>query len=160
MEAEITKAQIVKIKIAQKQLGIDEETKLEQYAFYKVNSCTQLNYEQAEGLLESYKRAGFKVVAKDKGENNNPNGWGSAKYKDLDKRGNLYARSSMLRKIEALWKDVSRTKTDESLRVFIKNKTGIDHITFLDHHDAGIIITALEQMKTRNQKQKDAQRTK
>lgn len=142
-----TRNQIVKIKIAQKQLSIDNETKLQQYAHYGVTSCTQLTEEQADSLIEAYKKAGFKVVSKK--QNENPN-WGKMKYRDLDKRGFSYAKSSKLRMIEALWQDVSYTKTDESLRTFIKNKVGVDHITFLEDSDANKIITALNSMKSKS----------
>jgi phage gp16-like protein len=145
--------QIIKIKIAQKQLNIDEDTKLQQYASYGVTSCKELSEEQADSLIEAYIRAGFKVVSKK--QNENPN-WGSRKYSDLDKRGYPYAKSSKLRMIEAMWKDVSYSKTDESLQTFIKNKVGVDHITFLEDYHANKIITALQYMKVKQNEKKSS----
>lgn len=140
------RSQIIKIKIAQKQLGIDEATKLQQYSVYGVTSCTRLDYDQAEELLDAYKNAGF-TPSPSKGEGWGEVGWGKKKYTELDSRGYPYAASSKLRMIEALWRDVSYTKTDESLQLFIKNRTGVDHITFLFEEHARIIITALQSMK-------------
>ncbi len=146
-----TRSQIIKIKIAQKQLGIDEETKLQQYAIYGIASSTELSYQDAEHLIQSYINAGFKPIPPKSSRTNSsrpgsPYGWGKDKYKCLDSRGAPWAASNKLRKIEALWRDVSRSKTDESLRVFIKNRTGIDDITMLYDEHANALITALISM--------------
>ena len=144
------RSQIVKIKIAQKQLGIDNETKLQQYSVYGVTTCKDLNYDQADELISKYKTAGFKPTSprpSPQGEGVKLYGWGKNKYTELDKRGKPFAHSSKLRMIEALWREVSNTKTDKALCLFIQNRTGINDITFLHDEHAKVIITALTAMK-------------
>ena len=145
--------QIQLIKIAQKQLGIDNDTKLEQYGFYGVTTSKDLTPEQADDLIASYERAGFVVYTQPKTDAELKNiemyGVGRDKYKMLDSRSKDFARSSKLRKIEALWREASETKTDDSLRIFIQNKTGVSHITMLFNDQADSIITALEVMRDR-----------
>lgn len=133
-----TKAQLAKIHIAKKVLGLDEETYRETLLEYGVKHSNELLYGQAIELLKIYEKAGFKAKAvKDKID------FGKMKYSSLDGRGAPYASSSKLRKIEALWRQNSRVKTDESLRKFINRITGISHITFLDDSGANKIINAI-----------------
>ena len=147
------RAQLAKIHIAKKQLGMHEEEYRKNIRTYGVEHANQLDYEDAEDLLKKLENAGFKPTST---PTRSPRvalhggydyGYGREKYKELDGRGKPFAKSSKLRKIEALWRQVSRTKTDESLRLFIKNRSGVDDITFLHDRDANIIITALEVMR-------------
>lgn len=152
------KKQVQIIKIAQKQLGIDNDTKLEQYSFYGVTTSTDLRPEQADDLIEAYIRAGFDYCPKPKTTTELKSieqyGTGRNKYRNLDKRNKEFARSSKLRKIEVLWREVSETKTDESLRTFIENKVHVSHITMLYNDQANAIITALENMQPRKAQRK------
>jgi|GEM_PF-1083970 hypothetical protein len=145
------RAQIAKIHIAQKELRLSDADYRNAIRSYGVEHANDLDYNDAEDLIEKFKSDGFKVTSPrpspNLGEGGNINGWGKQKYTELDSRGKPFAKSIKLRKIEAMWRDVSNSKTDESLRTFIKNRTGIDDITFLHDGDARKIITALEMMK-------------
>lgn len=144
------RAQLAKIHIAQKQLGIDKETKLQNYAPYGVQHSNDLSYDEAEELINKYIEAGFKTSPRPSpnlGEGGFSKNWGKNKYTELDMRGYPFAASSKLRQIEVLWREVSRSKTDESLQVFIRNLTGVDHITFMHDIHAKKVLTALQAMK-------------
>lgn len=146
-----TRAQIAKIHIAKKQLGIDEEDYRNHLCDFGVEHANELSYEHAKAFIAMYEGGGFNGTVKIRTEKEIKSieqyGFGKRKYDELDDRGKPFAAASKLRKIEALWREVSRTKTDESLQIFIKNRTGVDHITFLHDKHAKIILTALEAMK-------------
>ena len=144
--------QLAKIHIAQKQLGIDKDTKLEQYAVYGVEHSNELTYGQAEELISLYIKSGFKPLSKNTDKKN----WGARKYRELDNRGRPFAKSSKLRKIEKLWRLISYSKTDESLRAFIENRTGVSHITMLYDEHANSLLGALEAMQYQQLKNKNA----
>lgn len=154
------RAQIAKIHIAKKQLGIDEEDYRNHLRDFGVEHANDLSYEQANAFIGMYMSGGFNGKVKVRTEKENKSieqyGFGKRKYDELDDRGTPFAAASKLRKIEGLWREVSRTKTDESLQIFIKNRTGVDHITFLHNKHAKIILTALESMKEK--KTAEAQR--
>ena len=58
----IARKQIQIIKIAQKELGIDDDTYREMlHSQFKVKSCTKLNYFQADGMIALLKKKGFKI---------------------------------------------------------------------------------------------------
>jgi hypothetical protein len=141
-----TRAQIAKIHIAKKELRLDESDYRNAVRFYGVEHANDLDYSEAEELLNKFQDAGFKEQSNVKRETSNKKNWGKLKYTELDSRGYPFAKSSKLRKIEVLWREVSNSKTDESLQLFIKNRTGVDHITFLHNNHAHIIISALEAM--------------
>ncbi len=65
---------------------------------------------------------------------------------NLANRGKDYPSPSQLRKIEVLWKNVSRAKNDKSLRAFIKRLTKKSDITFILRDDASKVINALNKM--------------
>jgi hypothetical protein len=136
------RSQIAKIHIAKKQLGIDEESYRELLYNLGVRSSKDLTYSQANLLIEKFIKAGFKVVSKIK----NVSASGKNKYSELDGRDKKMASSSKLRKIEAIWREISDLKTDDSLQKFIFNRVGISHIIFLSNKNANTILAALEAM--------------
>jgi hypothetical protein len=147
-----TRAQIAKIHILKKKLGIEEtDYKNHLLDFGGVEHSNELDYYAARNLIIAYESGSFMTQPRIKTEKElqsiEQHGFGEEKYSALDGRGELFAKSSKLRKIEALWREVSYSKTDEALQSFIKNRVGIDHITFLHSNHAKIIITALENMK-------------
>lgn len=147
------RAQLAKIHIAKKQLGIEEEDYRKHLLDFGVASSKDLTYAQANAFIAMYMSGGFAERIKPKTEAELKSieqyGTGRNKYRNLDKRSKEYARSSKLRKIEVLWREVSETKTDESLRNFIENKVHVSHLTMLFNEHANVIITALENMKPR-----------
>lgn len=143
------RSQIAKIHIAKKQLGIDDSDYRGHLAEYGVIHSNDLEYNQAVDLLKKYESAGFVNQTKKEVKSTSVSrfGFGKNKYEMFADRGGEFATPETLRKIEALWRDASELKTDESLQRFIENKTGISHITFLHHDHAKIIVTALKAMK-------------
>jgi len=146
-----TRAQIAKIHIAKKQLGIDEGDYRNHLLDFGVEHSNDLSYDQANQLIAMYTQSGFKGNVRTKTDQEKKSieqyGYGANKYAALDKRGYPFAASSKLRRIEVLWREVSNSKTDESLQTFIKNRCGVDHITFLYDEHARIILSALQSMK-------------
>ena len=145
-----SRAQIAKIHIAKKQLGIDEGDYRSHLLDFGVEHSNDLSSDQANQLIAMYTNSGFKGNVRTKTDQEKKSieqyGFGSKKYAELDKRGYPFAASSKLRRIEVLWREVSNSKTDESLQLFIKNRAGVDHITFLYDEHAKIILTALVAM--------------
>lgn len=146
---------IAKIKIAQKQLEMDnEDYRMLLYKLYKKKSSTELyEYEAKHLLLHFQNELGWKPkqskkqIADKKNEfKKNTFGVGKNKYSDFDNRRGL-ASGAQMRFIESLWRDVARDKSDLALRNFIKNKTKISDIVFLTKEDATNIIIALNKMK-------------
>jgi hypothetical protein len=149
-----TRAQIAKIHILKKKLEIDEgDYKNHLLDFGGVHHSNELDYYAARNLIIAYESGNIITKPRIKTDKElqsiEQHGFGEEKYSALDKRDPDFARSSKLRKIEALWREVSNTKTDEALQIFIKNRTGVDDITFLYNDQAKIIITALQAMKRR-----------
>ncbi|MGN1124598.1 MAG: regulatory protein GemA [Candidatus Gastranaerophilaceae bacterium] len=72
------------------------------------------------------------------------------KYNNLANRDKKMASPKQLRKIEAMWLDRTKAKTNEekakALKSFIKRITGKEGITFLTAVDVRKIINALENM--------------
>ncbi len=130
-----TKAQLAKIHIAKKQLGLKDEEYSAILNAYDVTSSKDLTITQAEDLIEKLKKLGFK-----------PAGKNSGKYSELKGRDKYYATPKQLRTIEWLWHKNSRSKTPEGLRKFIERATGKSHITFLEKEDASKVIIALKKL--------------
>lgn len=107
----IARKQIQIIKIAQKELGIDDDTYREMlHSQFKVKSCTRLNYFQADGMIALLKEKGFKIKPAKKSAGRKA--CGRLKDRDTGKRnasrprrkGNMVRLASQaeLQKIEVL----------------------------------------------------------
>jgi phage gp16-like protein len=74
------------------------------------------------------------------------------KYEDLDGREGM-ASPKQLRMIEAMWKDVSRAKSDDerlkALRAFLLNRFGVSDLRFLESWQVRKVIEALKNMRGR-----------
>lgn len=72
------------------------------------------------------------------------------RYEDLRNREGM-ASPKQLRMIEAMWKDVSRAKTDEerlkALRAFLLNRFGVSDLRFLESSQVRKVVEALRKMK-------------
>lgn len=127
-------------------LGLDEDIYREMLEEYGVQSSKDLTNAQAEVLLRRLKQnalaAGVWKPTKK---------YRFQKYKynnETTVRG--MATPAQKRKIEAMWKDVSRQKDDygraEALKVMIKKITGKDHMRFMTSKDVSAIISAFQAM--------------
>lgn len=137
--------QIIKIKIAQKQLNVSDDNYRDILSGFNAASCTELTDRQADEMLELFRKLGFKETRKEVTEKEKAFGTRSLKYENLGKRPGK-ATPGQLRKIETMWRNVSREKTDKSLQSFVKSRTGTTDLTWISGRQASDIIVALNKM--------------
>ena len=132
--------QIRYIHVLKNILGIDDKTYREMLGSFAVCTSKALTEAEADIFIDSM-RIKAKCI-----KNNCYN-----KYDDLIGRDLEMATPPQLRKIEVLWKDISRAKDPKSLkktlRQFIKNKFHIDDIRFMSKSRASVVIAVLEKIK-------------
>ena len=106
-----------------------------------VDSSKDLSYNAAESLIIQ-----FKKQATDAGLYNPKKSYFD-RYKSLEGRTGM-ATPAQLRKINVLWKFVSKQPTDElkeqALNTFIKRITGKERLVFLTQKDVSKVIKAIE----------------
>jgi hypothetical protein len=127
-------------------LGLQKEVYKEMlHSSYEVDSSKDLTYKQASDFVTFLKKK-----AVDAGL------WECKKSFNKHRHNNLANRKGMaspkqLRKIEAMWFDVSVQKTDEArqdaLQKLIKRIVKVEDIRFVNHYHAEKIIKTLESMK-------------
>lgn len=133
-----------------KLLGLSEELYREMlFARYKVESCKNLSEQQAKQFLKI-----LRDQAKDAGVFKPKKQYAFQKYKhnNLADRDDDMATPAQLRKIEAIWFEVSVQTNDESrekaLNSFLKRITGVENIKFLPKYQVQKVIKALYAMKS------------
>jgi len=140
----INKQQIKAIHSLKNAIGMDDETYRAMLKdFGGVESSTAITSRQADALIEEMKtKAGQKPWFRRKAD----------RHVDLEGRPGM-ATAPQLRKIEALWDDVSRVIDPEqrakALRSFIFRVAKVSDLRFLDRAGAGKVITALEAMSNK-----------
>ncbi|MDI1471907.1 hypothetical protein THER_1667 [Thermodesulfovibrio sp. N1] len=152
----ITKGQIRIIHTLKNRLGWDES----QYRGFLmwntdrfVTSSLELSYEEAERIIIKMRhKAVMAGVWQDR----------QRKYDELDGRENM-ATAAQLRKIEAIWAEVSRAKTEaerkKALRNLLWKKFRITDIRFLEDWQVRKVIKMLEAMKERKYGKKKEEAT-
>jgi hypothetical protein len=136
----ISPLQVKKIHIAKSQLTLSDQQYRDILSGFNNNqqapckTCKELNYDQAEALLNIFVKLGWKQTQNGK----------IKKYEEFAGRSGKFASPAQMRKIEALWMSRSREKTEESMNHFIKHVTGKDKIEFTTGADAHKIIKAIE----------------
>ena len=135
-----TFTQIKQIHILKNLIGLEEDLYREMLASFGVYSSKNLTETEASIFIDILNE---KVKTS---KNNN-----HRKYDDFYGRNSEMATPPQLRKIEVLWKDISRAKDPKSLkktlRQFIKNKFHIDDIRFMSKSRASVVIAVLEKIK-------------
>jgi phage gp16-like protein len=129
-----------KIKIAQKQLGIEDDHYRDiLYRKFRVSSSKSLSDSQAHVLIRFFKNLGWVEKSKPK------------KYDD--QKGDAYSASPKIkRKIEAMWHDLYRGNEEKKhLRQWLFNKFKISDVVFLDKRAAYDAVEALKNMTRRRQ---------
>lgn len=126
------------INVARSRLGLRDEG--EWRAVLKraagVDSIKQLDDARFDGLMDHLRSLGF-VSDKRQAAFNRPD------------RGGM-ASAGQVTRIRELWTlCTSGGGSDTGLRTFIKNKTGVADLRFVDRHGAHILITALTAWKQR-----------
>lgn len=137
----VNKQQIKAIHTLKNACGMDDATyRALLLVFGGVESSTALTSRQADALIEDMKlKIGQKPWFRRKADRHN----------DLEGRPGM-ASAPQLRKIEAIWDDVSRVEDPEqrakALRSFIFRVAKVSDIRFLNRAGAGKVINALEAM--------------
>jgi len=127
--ADNRKGLYAKLRIAQKQLGLDEDAyrdRLERETGKR--SAKDMTISEMEQVLAGFKRDGFRSAPPRGGKP------GSARPE--------------VRKVFALWKKLAPSLRSggsrESLRAFVKRMVGVDDPNFLSGAQAGVVIEALK----------------
>lgn len=162
----ITAAQIKRIHTIIHILGVsDENYRAALESRFGVTSCKDLTMLQAKSFLDELEKLSIKT---DQERNQTKleeagcqyNGNQPKKFDDLDNRPDM-ASGAQLRKIEAMWQDISIIPDDDArgraLRRFIQRITGCMGLRFLTAEDAGKVINAMNAMQKR-EAQKTASR--
>jgi hypothetical protein len=144
---EISKGQVKKIHALKNalQLSDDDYRKLIYVNFYPANSSRQLSFEQAEIFIKH-----LEPMAIEKGV------WtpykGQSAYEDLGYREGM-ASPAQLRKIEAVWKDISAggggKARKKALRNWLHKYFGVSDLRFLSTARVNDVIHALGKIKKR-----------
>ncbi|MBX3008648.1 MAG: regulatory protein GemA [Melioribacteraceae bacterium] len=149
-EKEISKSQITKIHIAKSELGLtDQQYRDALSGFVDQNgepcsSCKDLNYKQAEVLLDVFRERGFREKRKSDVQRNS--NYGIGKYDHLAGRDSKFASVAQLELIDGRWFNhpYVKEKTDSALNNFIRRVAKVDHISFLLKADVKKVIKAIE----------------
>lgn len=139
-----TLAQIRQIHTLKNIIGLDDDLYREMLSSFGVYSSKNLT--QTEAAL-------FISILNDKIKSTKINC--NKKYDDLYGRDSEMATPPQMRKIEVLWKYVTRLKDPEkqraALRRFIKNKFKVDDIRFMTKSKASRVIAVLEKIKLKKE---------
>lgn len=152
----ITAAQIKRIHTIIHILGIsDENYRAALESRFGVTTCKDLTLLQAKSFIDELQELAHKdqqerysrerAAARARAEAERPK-----KFDELDNRPGM-ASAAQLRKIEAMWADISIVDDLEAraraLRRFVSRVAKVDGLRFLDSESAGKIINALNAMQ-------------
>lgn len=147
---------LARIHILKKEAGLDDEQYRTLLGGYGVASSKEFSNEDArrfENFLEDY-------INRNSGKGMPVPGWGKNKYEYLRGRRGDFADPKQLRKIEAMWRDIARNKSDEALEQFLRRQTDVKNITWLKKKHIEPVLIALRSMKRQlNEQKKDKQTT-
>jgi hypothetical protein len=111
---------------------------------FSVTSKTDLSLKQLDEFIQILRK---EMVRQGKLEPTEVKwGWGKEKYESLRGRSGDYAAPQQLRLVEASWREVARSGSDEDLQEFISNLVDIDHIIWLEKEDVSTVLVALKDM--------------
>ena len=138
--------QVKRIHVLLGRVGVfDEDYRARLRKDYGVSSCKQLSSSQAGKLIKNMESIA-KGMGIDVGQPRRRREW---------KRRPGMATPAQLRKIEAMWADVSRQKTPgekrKALGAFLEKRFGVSDLAFVTHEMPGKIIHTLEVMKKQKQ---------
>ncbi|MBK7106856.1 MAG: DUF1018 domain-containing protein [Ignavibacteriae bacterium] len=141
----IAKNQLAKIHIAKKELKLNDDNYRILLSNFNVISSKDLSFNDAEQLLKIFIQLGWKPKEKElKKEKDLEN---KTKYDELNPRPFGFASPGQLRKIEAMYHDLSKSNSNEGLNKLIKRIVKIDHITWLKKKDVPKILKCLDEIK-------------
>lgn len=155
----ITAAQIKRIHTIKHILNIsDDNYRAALDSRFNLTTCKDLTLHQAISFITELEKLASKVQterfqtqrdeAKQKAEEAKPK-----RFDNLDNRPGM-ASAPQLRKIEAMWQDISIIPEPDArgraLRHFIKRISGVADLRFLDSQGAGKVINALNAMQKKS----------
>ena len=133
------------IGILRKKLNLDDDTYRDILKQYGVNSSLQLDYADANAVIDTLKANAVRMGIYVQKENN------YQKYENLKNRPHGMATPAQLRLINVLWKSVSTKETEEeketALNYFVHNITGKSHMNFLEQGDVKKVVKAIKTMQ-------------
>ena len=152
----ITAAQIKRIHTVIHILGVsDDNYRAALDSRFGVGSCKDLTLMQAKSFIDELERLALKTDQErhqKQCEATHAEAERPKKFDDLDNRPDM-ASGAQLRKIEAMWQDISIVPEENArgraLRRFIQRITGVMGLRFLDTQMAGKVINALNAMEKR-----------
>lgn len=135
------------IHVAKARMGLDDTTYRDILRNHgKVESSLALDWRGYQAVMRRFKELGFSIRHK-KSEKSAESA--AKKYDDLGQRPGM-ASPAMLRKIEAMWRDVARVPTDAALRIFLMQRFGAGDLRFLSAAIAWRVVEALKKMQSRS----------
>lgn len=140
----IDKRQIVKVHTLIRALNLSDESYRKTLLHnFGVTTSKALTYEQASDLIDALEERAVEKGVWIKHEN-------ALKYEALGDRPGM-ASPGQLRKVEALWRDITLMERKEdltrTLRAFVNRRFGVSDIRFLDADKVRKVIYTLEHMK-------------
>lgn len=139
-----------KIHVTLDALGWDEERYRDvMYGLFEETSKTKLSIEQLDRFIQVLRARLVDAGALPPAEVDW--GWGTQKYEALSGRSGDFANPSQLRKVEATWREVARTPSDDALQSFIQRIAGVDHLVWLKQEDVKPVLIALKKMKEKKE---------
>lgn len=141
----IARNQIQKIHIAKKELALTEEDYRAVLLNFNVTSSKALSYKEAEKLLVVFQELGWKP--KTKKLTTKTDIANKTKYDELIPRPFGFASPGQLRKVEAIYRDITKSSSNDGLNKLLKKIVKIDHLTWLKKKDVPKILTCLENMR-------------
>jgi len=152
--------QIKKIHALKGRLGLnDEEYRLLITDFHGFSStCKDLSRDDADLLIKHMEKEAISL-----GVWNKPSArrggkkaaWGKTMYDELGDRPG-FATPKQLRKIEAMWSEVTRAKgqaaREKALAHFLKRQVGVEAMAFVLREHVQIIIHAINHMRRDNER--------
>ena len=142
----INNAQKKKIHVLKARLNLDDDHYRDLlYEGYRVRSCVNLSLVDAADFIGKLEAWTFSAGAQ------------RNKYEQCAGRSSEMAIPAQLRKIDVLWREVSRQTTtrdrDDALNKMVKRITGIDDIRWIEKRHVGKILNVIQAML--NQKKKE-----
>jgi phage gp16-like protein len=132
--ADIKKREVRLIKIAQRELQMDDDTyRTMLFSLGRVKSASDLDWTGRKKVLDHLKACGFKVKSAP---------------------ASVQASDSRYRKIRALWKQLKScglvdNDTDQAVRTYILRTTGCADFQFLNNHQISTVIEGLKKWLAR-----------
>lgn len=152
--ATITPAQIRIIHTIKQKLGLSDEDYLSMLAAWKATSSKDMSKQHAKEFIDILTQRGQEsgVWFQSTGFNRRAK---APRFEHLGKRPGM-ATPAQLRKIEAIWMNVSRQETVKEKRMalnhFLSNRFEVSLIEWVPFEKVGKIIRTLEAMKQQEEK--------